>query len=77
MQTDVMCAFQVENNDFIVIDGEVMGYVYMVTENDDVLVFDVVDDDGEHTPIPFAPFDTVSIVTAFDDEEVFEEAFDL
>lgn len=77
MQTDVMCAFQVENNDFIVIDGEVMGYVYMVTENDDVLVFDVVDDDGEHTQIPFAPFDTVSIVTAFDDEEVFEEAFDL
>lgn len=69
MQTDTIDAWSVDNNDYIVIDGEVVGYVYMVDEYGDWLHFDVVDDEGEHTVYPFAPFDVVTIVTSFDDEE--------
>lgn len=69
MQTDSVYACNIENNDHIVIDGEVKGYVYMVNEDDDFILLDVVDDDGEHTQYPFGPFDTVTIVTSFLDED--------
>ena len=68
MQTDTVYALAIENNDHIVIDGEVAGYVYMVDEDGDYILFSVVDDEGEHTQYPFAPFDTVTIVTSFLDE---------
>lgn len=68
MQTDSAYACNIENNDFIVIDGEVVGYVYMVNEEGDYLLLDVVDDEGEHTEYPFAPFDTVTFVNAFDED---------
>lgn len=69
MITDSLWAYQVENNDFIVIDGEVIGYVYMVTEEEEFLHFDTVDEDGEHTIVPFGPFESVTIVTRWDDED--------
>lgn len=70
MQTDVIYACHVENNDFIVIDGEVVGYVYSINEDIDYIVIDTVDDDGEHTEYPFGPFESVTIVTAFDANEL-------
>lgn len=69
MQTRTEYAAYIENNDFIIIDGEVKGYVYMVTdEESDYLHLDVVDDDGEHTIYLFGPFDEVTIVEAFDED---------
>jgi hypothetical protein len=68
MQTDTYFAHEVENNDHIVIDGEVVGYVYSKDDEGDYIHLDTVDDDGEHTTYPFAPFDPVEVVTSFDDE---------
>lgn len=71
MQTRTEYAAYVENNDSIVIDGVVVGYVYMVNDHQtDFIHFDVVDDEGEHTEYPFAPFDEVTIVEVWDDEKV-------
>lgn len=70
MQTRTEYAAYVENNDFIVEDGEVMGYVYMVDEDTpDYITFDVVDDEGEHFKYRRAPFDEVTIVESFVDED--------
>jgi hypothetical protein len=69
MQTDILCAFQVENNDHIVMDGEVMGYVYSIDEEGDFLYLDVVDDEAEHTVLKYGPFETVRIVTSFSEED--------
>lgn len=71
MQTRTEYAAYVENNDFIVLDGEVKGYVYMVDDHEDgsSLVFDVVNDEGDRTSLTFAPFDYVTIVESFLDED--------
>lgn len=71
MQTRTEYAAYVENNDFIVIDGKVVGYVYAINDHEtDFIHFDTVDDEGEHTEYPFGPFDQVTIVETFDDEDV-------
>jgi hypothetical protein len=70
MQTDTVCAFQVENNDHIVMEGKPFGYVYSIGEDGDYILLDVVDDEAEHTEFAFGAFDTVEIITSFDDEEV-------
>lgn len=70
MQTDIVCAFQVENNDFIVVNGEVVGYVYSINEDEDYIAFDVVDDEGEHDNVMFGPFEAVTIVASFDVDEL-------
>lgn len=67
MQTRTEYAAYIENNDFIVTGGEVVGYVYMVADFGDNLVFDVVNDEGDHVEYMYAPFDEVSIVEVFDD----------
>lgn len=69
MQTDVIFAHQLENNDFI--DYGV--YVYSKDDAGDNIVVDFCDEDGEHTVKTYAPFDMVCIVTSFDDEEKFED----
>lgn len=69
MITEPMCAFQVENNDFVAEDGEVKGYVYSTEDDGDHIVLDICDDDGEHTVWRVAPFDVVQVVTKFDDDE--------
>lgn len=69
MQTRTEYAAYIENNDFVVEDGEVMGYVYSITEDfADFITFDVVDDDGVHFNYRCGPFDEVTIVESFDDE---------
>lgn len=70
MQTEALWAYEVENNDHIVMDGAVIGYVYMKEDDPDSdgYLFDVVDDDGEHTQLPFGPFESVTIVSSFEDE---------
>ena len=68
MQTDTVAACNIENNDFIVLDGEVTGYVYSVSDegdgDKDWIILDVVDEDAEHSEYPFAPFDFVTIVSS-------------
>lgn len=69
MQTRTEYAAYVENNDHVVIDGEVVGYVYSIEDEGDYLHLDTVDDDGEHTILAFAPFDEVAIVESFEEDE--------
>jgi hypothetical protein len=70
MQTRTEYAAYVDNNDFVVIDGEVVGYVYSIDDHEtDFIHFDVVDDEGEHTEYPFGPFDEVTIVESFEEDE--------
>lgn len=68
MQTRTEYAAYVENNDFVVIDGEVVGYVYMTDDSGDLINIDIVDDDGEHFPLLRAPFDEVTIVESFEED---------
>lgn len=76
METDPVFACNIENNDQIAIDGKHVGYVYMVEDDGDFILLDVVDEDGEHTQYPFGPFDTVNVITRFEDDVDVEE-FDL
>ena len=71
MQTRTEYAAYVENNDFIVVNGEVIGYVYMVDDTGDTLAFDVVNEEGEHVkpPLRYGPFEEVTIVESFLDED--------
>lgn len=73
MQTDTIWAYEVENNDHLVIDGEVVGYVYSKDDEDDTILLDVVDDEAEHTQYPFGPFDSVTIVSSFEEEDEWED----
>ena len=69
MHTDTVAACYIENNDFIVIDSQVVGYVYSITDESDYLHIEVSDDDGDCTVYAFAPFDPVTYVTSFEDDE--------
>lgn len=70
MQTDTVCAYQLENNDWVAEDilrGYPQGYVYMADDEGDWLTIDIVDDDGEHNVVYFGPFDPVTIITSFEE----------
>ena len=68
METMPIFAHEVENNDFIRDDaGNVLGYVYSISDDVDNIVMDVVDDDGDHTSYTYGPFDVISVVTSFDE----------
>lgn len=73
MQTDTVFACNIENNDHIVIGGDLKGYVYSIDGegdgSDEYVILDVVDEDGEHTQYPFPPFAMVTVVTSFLDED--------
>lgn len=69
MKTRTEYAAYIENNDFIVDQGDTIGYVYSIVEDtSDYIVFDMVDDDGEHFTYRAAPFGEVQIVESFEDE---------
>lgn len=68
MQTDTLKAHEIENNDFLVRDGEPVGYVYMVNDEGEWIILDVVDEDGNHDLWHRQPFDDVEIVVSWDDE---------
>lgn len=77
MKTDTIFAYQVENNDHVVLDDEVKGYVYSISEDDDYIILDVVDDEDEHTEYPFGPFQSVNIVVSFDDDIEIPEGYEV
>lgn len=68
MQTDKVEAPFVENNDFVVRDGEVQGYVYSVMDEGPHIILDVVNDDGDHEELVYSSSDYVTIVTSFEEE---------
>lgn len=73
MQTEPIAAFQIEDQDTILV-GEVMYVVKGEPQDDgDFILFDTIDEDGETTQLPFGAFDTVLLVTVFDDELTWED----
>ena len=73
MQTDTVFAYQVEEGDFIVDDGEVVGEVIAFTDDHLFLYFTLKDEDGDVTMWPVGPFETVFIVTRFYEDVEFED----
>jgi hypothetical protein len=73
METELIYAAYVDNNDYVVVNGEVLGYVYSVNDQGDTLVFDIVDEDNEHTPLERTPFAAVEIVLTFEEPFEFED----
>ena len=73
MQTDTICAFQLEEKDFFTEKGEQFQVVSKDDDGDfiDTKVRELATDDVY--PMTFAPFDTVTLVTSFDEEEEFED----
>jgi len=72
MQTDVIFAHALENNDFLAENterGYDQAYVYSIEDEDDWIAVDTVDDEGTHFIVRFAPFDPVRIITSFEDED--------
>ena len=73
MQTDTICAFQLEEGDYFSEQGEHYK-VKSLDRDDDYLDFTVIEvaTDDEY-PMTFAPFDTVTLITAFDEAEDWED----
>lgn len=70
MQTDTICAFQLEENDYFVEKGEHF-QVKSLDRDDDYMDFTVIETaTGDTYPMAFAPFDTITLVTSFEDESV-------
>jgi hypothetical protein len=67
MQTDTICAFQLEENDFFVESGEQFQVIKLVGDDQflDFIVREVATDD--EYPMTFAPFDTVTLITSFEE----------
>lgn len=69
MQTDLVHGFAVENNDWLPANDERPdAYVYSREDEGDFIVLDLVDNDGEHYEEKVAAFDSVTIITSFEDE---------
>lgn len=73
MQTDTVFAWQVEPGDFIHGDPDPLKVTLKDDTADDFIMLTVEDDDGEVTELPYGPFDSVFIITAFDEEVEFED----
>jgi hypothetical protein len=60
----------VENNDWLKgNDDRPDCYVYSMADQGDLIVLDLVDEEGEHYPTPMAPFDTVTVIDRWEDNE--------
>jgi hypothetical protein len=68
MQTDTIMAFQIEDGDTIQVGDQTYLITNEPTDLDDGLLFDTLDDMDESTQLWFAPFDTLQLVTSFDEE---------
>lgn len=68
MQTDTICAFQLENNDYFSMKEEQF-QVIELTDDSDYMEFRVrevaTDDECE---MIFAPFDVITLITSFEDD---------
>jgi hypothetical protein len=76
METDVIFAYALENNDLVQENterGYPQGYVYMTTDEGDWIAVDICDDEGDHNIVRFAPFDSVRIITSLYEEVDFED----
>lgn len=68
MITDTICAFQLEENDFFVEKGEQFQVKTLESDNE-YLDFTVTElATGDDYQMTFAPFDTVTLITSFEDE---------
>lgn len=69
MQTDTILAYQLEPGDFFSESGEHFQVKSLESDNDmlNFIVTEVATDDDY--PMTFAPFDTVTLITSFEDEE--------
>lgn len=68
MKTDTICAFQLEEGDYIVESGEEF-QVKRLDRDDDYMDFTVIETATDDSySMTFAPFDTVTIVTSFEDD---------
>lgn len=78
MITHLEFAANVENNDWVKGEGERPdAYVYTIEDDLDIIVFDLVDEDGEHYVYRRAPFDSVEVIDVWeDDEDIFIEDLD-
>ena len=69
MQTDTICAFQLEENDFFSESGE-QYQVVSLEGDDEYLDFKVIELATEDVyTMTFAPFDTVTLITSFEESE--------
>lgn len=69
MQTDTICAFQLEAGDFILGKDKSVAQVIEMIDDRDLLEFEVLDRDSEVTEsVHYAPFDVVTIITSFEEE---------
>lgn len=75
MKTDTICAFQLEVGDFFTEKGEEFS-VKSIDRDDDYMDFTVTETaTGDDYPMTFAPFDTVTIITSFLDDDSVDDAF--
>lgn len=73
MQTEPIAAFQIEAQDTILVGDQQYVIKGEPQDDGDYLLFDTVDEDGETTQLPFGAFDTVHLITVFDDDVFFED----
>ena len=80
MQTDTIAAWQVEEGDYITLGSETVWQVAEVNDTTTGVDLILTDEDGEtdrKNPVSFVAYESVQLVTNFDDEEVDMAAFDL
>ena len=69
MKTDTIFAYQLEENDFFSEVGENF-QVKSLDRDDDMLDFTVIElSTGDSYPMTFAPFDTITLITSFEEDE--------
>ncbi len=73
MQTLPLWGYEVEENDYLVLGGDLVGQVTEKNDEGDGILFTCKDDEGEVTQYPIGPFDSVAIVAAFEDDVEFED----
>jgi len=70
MQTDIVCAYQLAGGDIVLGDDGSKSEVLDLVDDRDLMEFRVLDLDTEVSePMYFAPFDVVTIITNFEDED--------
>jgi hypothetical protein len=72
MLIETYFAHEVESGDNIHIGDDNTVIVTDKNDDGDLIVFTVTDEDGEASPLSFAPFDPVPVVVKFDTDEVLD-----
>lgn len=69
MQTDFICAYQLEEGDYVLGDDESQSQVIELVGDHDLMEFYVRDLDTEEVDlVRYAPFDVVKIITSFEED---------